>query len=427
MKNVLTPLALLLWSFPLAAAADWPHQRGPQQDGTLSDDTSALESLPDDPKIVWKIPATDGFAAPIISNGRVIYGDFQKRKESYHALQLADAKPLWDDELDDPHKDGFGTGPRCAPVSDGNLVLVQSCKGELHCLDAGSGKLIWQKNFQSDFGAPYIGEKGKAAGASRHGYAASPCIDGDHVIATAGGPGASVVCLEKRTGKVVWKSQDDLAAYSPPLVATLAGVEQVVCFTASGVIGLERSHGKLLWRVPLSTAFGRHVVAPIVHGDLVIVGSHEIGLVATRIVEKNGKVTAQEAWKLGKEMGPNFASPICVGDHLYMVAGQQVVCLDVKTGKQAWAQDGKIQTKANRAFAAFIGLGKSVMMLNDMGELILFKADPSAYRELGRTQVCGKNWCHPAYSDGTLVVRDAKKLTCIDLRPSARDTTTDDL
>ena len=74
-----------------------------------------------------------------------------------------------------------------------------------------------------------------------------------------------------------------------------------------------------------------------------------------------------------------------------------------------------VPSLARRAFAAFIGMGDRVMMLTDLGELILFEADPGAYRELGRTQVCGKNWCHPAYSDGKVVVRDGKNLTCVDL------------
>lgn len=414
MHRVLLSL-LLAASIGNTPAGDWPHQRGPSQNAHASSDGKLLAEVPGDPAVVWRIPVTDGFAAPIISNGRVIYGDFQKRKETFHAVHLSDGKPIWHDELDAPHKDGFGTGPRCAPVSDGNHVFTQSCKGELHCLSAESGELLWRKNYLTDFGAPYTGEKGKTQGAARHGYSASPCIDGDHVIALVGAPGAGVVCFEKNTGKVVWKSQDDQAAYSPPIVATLAGVEQVICFNVSGIIGLDRKEGSLLWRVPLSTNYGRHVVAPVIHGDIVIVGSHEVGLVATRIEKQDGKIVATEAWKHDSEMGPNFASPVCVGDYLYLLVKRQVVCLDAKTGKQQWAQDGNVQTSADRAFASFIGMGENVMMLNDMGELILFKADPSAYQELGRTQVCGKNWCHPAYSEGMLVVRDAKRLVCLDL------------
>ncbi len=419
MPKVSLSLTLLLLGagMPFAEAADWPHQRGPQLDGSVPPGALVPSALPEDPRVVWTIPVTDGYAAPIITQGKVIYGDLQKRKETFHGINLTDGEAEWHDVLDDPHKDGFGTGPRCAPVSDGEVVLLQSCMGELHCVDVATGKRLWEKNYLSDFGALYVGEKGTTKGGARHGYNASPCIHQGQVIALAGGPGAGVVCLDKKTGTVVWQSQDDQAAYSPPLVTTLAGVEQVVCFTVSGVIGLDRADGKLLWRVPLSTNYGRHIAAPVVYDDLVIVGSHEVGLVAIRVFRRDGKIEIEEAWKHDQELGPNVASPVCIGGHLYMLAKKQIVCLEAKTGKQAWSQDGIVLTTEREAFAAFIGLGDKVMLLTDLGELILFKADPDAYSEISRTQVCGKNWCHPAYADGMLIVRDAKKLRCLELLP----------
>lgn len=397
-------------------SADWPHQRGPQQNGLMSPGSIDSLNLKDEPEILWKEAVADGYAAPIIIKNIVIYGDLQRGKETYTAIKLGDAKLLWKDVLDSPHRDGFGTGPRCAPVSDGGIVLLQSCKGELHCLDLLSGDLLWSKNYTKDFDSLYIGEKGNALGASRHGYTASPLIDGDHVITLAGGKGAGIVCLNKKNGKVIWKSQDDQAAFSPPIVTTLAGVKQVVCFTVKGLVGVDRVDGKLLWRVPLSTSYGRHVVAPTIYNDMVIVGSHEIGLIAVKVTAKGKELTAEESWKLGKDMAPNFASPICMGDNLYLLAKKQVLCIDAKTGKLAWSKDGNVKTSARQAFAAFIGLKDQVMMLNDMGELILFEADPGSYKEIGRVQVCGKNWCHPAYSNGKLLIRDSRKLICLDLK-----------
>ncbi len=415
MRTTLNTTMCLIICITSAVTADWPNQRGPTMTGVVGAGVPVPNKLPETLQVIWKGPAADGFAAPIIANGKVIFGDLQKNKEVFHALSFADAKPVWSDVLDDPHKDGFGIGPRCAPVSDGKLVFTQSCKGELHCLDLASGKLLWKTNYQKDFGAPYTGEKGKTAGGARHGYNASPLIDGDHVIALVGGPGAGVVCLEKKTGRIIWKSQDDQAAYSPPMVATLAGVEQVVCFTVQGVIGLQRTDGKLLWRVPLTTNYGRHVAAPIIYHDMVVVGSHEIGLVATRIVKIGDSIAAEEAWKRGKEAGPNFSSPVVVGDHMYYLVKKQVICLDLKSGQQAWAQDGCVVSSPDKGFASFMVMTDKIVMLNDTGELIMFKADPKAYSEISRTQVCGKNWCHPAYADGKLIVRDHKNLICVQL------------
>lgn len=405
-----------LAALTLPAKADWPHMRGPHLNGHASTDAVALEALPDDPKVVWRLDATDGFAAPIVVDNKVIYGDYQKRKEAFHAVELDTGKPLWSDALDDPHKDGFGTGPRCAPVSDGTIVLTQSCKGELHCLDLETGKLLWEKNYLKDFGAHYAGETGKTQGGARHGYGASPCIDGEHVIALASGPGAGIVCLDKRSGEVVWKSQSDQAAYAPPIVKKVAGIEQVICFTVQGALGLRRDNGELLWRVPLTTDYGRHIAIPVVYRDLVIVGSHQVGLRAIRLKpDGNRGLTAEEAWKHDADLGPNIASPIGIDDHLYVMAKKQVHCLEAQSGKIKWSQSGNVPTEERRAFAAFIGLGDTILMLNAMGELIHFKANPDAYQEIGRAQVCGKNWCHPAYANGRLVVRDARKLSCVSL------------
>jgi outer membrane protein assembly factor BamB len=407
-------LALLSSLLSVGIAADWPTQRGPAVDGVIPAGSVLPTALPDAPKVVWKGPAGDGFAAPIVVGGKVVYLDLQNGQETVHAITLDKAKPLWDAPLDSAHKDGFGTGPRCAPVSDGKLVFAQSCKGQLSCFDLASGKVVWSTNYVKDFKAIYTGEKGDSKGGSRHGYNGSPTLDGDHLYALVSGPGAGVVCFEKTTGKAVWKSQDDQAAYAPPIIATIAGVKQVVAFTVSGALGLDAKDGALLWRVPLTTNYGRHVMAPIVHDDLVVVGSHEVGLVATRLSAKGGKVDAAAAWTR-KDLGPNFASPVRVGGHLYGLVKKQTVCVDLATGKDLWQHDGNVSTSPDKAFAAFIAAGTKVMMFNDGGELILFAADPKEYRELGRVQVCGKSWCHPAYVDGKIVVRDAKQFLCVEI------------
>jgi outer membrane protein assembly factor BamB len=383
-------------------------------DGAVPAGSPLPNSLPDAPKVIWKGPVGEGFAAPIVAGGKVVYLDLQNGQEVVHAISLDQAKPAWEAPLDSAHKDGFGTGPRCAPVSDGKLVFAQSCKGQLSCLALDSGKVVWSTSYVKDFGAAYFGEKGDSKGGSRHGYTASPCLHGDRLYALVSGPGAGVVCFDKASGKVVWKSQDDQGAYSPPVVATIAGVEQVVCFTVQGAVGLAAADGALLWRVPLTTNYGRHVMAPVVHGDLVVVGSHEVGLVATRIAAAGGKVGAKEAW-VRKDLGPNFSSPVRIGGQLYGLVKKQVVCVDLATGKDAWQHEGNVGTSPDKAFAAFIAAGENVLMFNDGGELILFAGDPAAYRELGRVQVCGKSWCHPAYVDGRMVVRDAKQLLCVEL------------
>jgi outer membrane protein assembly factor BamB len=198
-------------------------------------------------------------------------------------------------------------------------------------------------------------------------------------------------------------------------MATIAGVKQVVCFTVQGALGLAAKDGALLWRVPLTTDYGRHVMAPIVHGDLVLVASHQVGMVASRITAKDGVFSAEKVWTR-KELGCNFSSPVAVGDHLYgLFPGKKVCCAEIATGKTMWEQDGVVTSSADKGFAAFIAMGRNVLTLNDTGELVLFAADPAAFTQVSRVQVCGNNWCHPAYADGALYLRDHKQLMGVEL------------
>ncbi len=408
--RVLPVLALLIST---TFAADWPQWRGPARTGHVPTGEPMPQTLPAEPKSVWRVPVGGGFASPVLLGGRLFHLDDQAGTEVAHAVDPATGKELWSAKIFSSHQDGFGIGPRTTPVADGDKVFVQSAKGEFQCLDAASGKVVWRKNFVDDFGAIYVGEKGTAAGASRHGATGSPIIDGENIIVQVGSTqGASIVALKKATGDVVWKSENDQTAYAAPVIATIAGVRQFVSFTAEALIGLDPANGKLLWRTPAATRLGRNVTTPNVWRDLVIVASHQLGLVATRVT-KDG---ASEAW-VNKKMLINFSSPVVVGDHLYGLGpAKNLVCIAAATGNLAWEQPGLTHTDGSRAEAAFLVMGKSILTLTDGGELVLFAADPAGYRELGRTQACGVTWCNPAYADGRLYLRDAKELICLELQ-----------
>src|SRR6185369_10361463 len=118
---------------------------------------------------------------------------------------------------------------------------------------------------------------------------ATPVIDGEHIIVAAGGKdGNSILCFKKRDGKLIWKSQSDQTAYAPPIVANIAGTKQVVVFTTIALIGLNPADGDLLWRVPFTTGFGRHVTTPVVYDDVVSVASFQFGLVGVKVAKNSG-------------------------------------------------------------------------------------------------------------------------------------------
>src|SRR5262245_8918550 len=235
-------------------AADWPQWRGPARTGHIPEHWPAPKTLPAEPKILWRSKVGDAFASPVVADGKVFHLDNQAGKETVHALDAATGHEVWSKSLDEAFKDvQTASGPRCTPLFDGGRLYAQSCRGELKCFAANDGAELWHVNYASDFGASFIGEKGQAQGAARHGYNGSPVVDGTHLITLAGGTnGAGIVCLDMASGRVVWKSGHDPAAYAPPVIAALAGRKQVVAFTCIGLIGADTRDGTELWRVPLS-------------------------------------------------------------------------------------------------------------------------------------------------------------------------------
>jgi outer membrane protein assembly factor BamB len=409
--------ALVLFCFTIGArAGDWPQWLGPQRDGHAPADSPSVEKLAPELKVVWRKRLGGGFSSPVVAGGKVVVFDENGQEEVAHLLDAKTGVEIWSAAIGPVYRDEWGAGPRSTPIIDGDQVFVQSCRGEFRCLTLATGSVNWGASFEKDFGVKFLGSKADEGTAARRGNNGSPVVDGDAVIVPVGSTnGATLVCFDKRSGKILWKAGQDEAAYSSPVVATLAGVKQVVAFTADALMGVEREHGTILWRVPFRTSAKRHAATPVTWGDTVIVNSHTIGLVATKIVAQGGGLQAVPLWA-NKELKINLSTPVRVGDYLYdQGPNQTYICADARTGETKWQAPGFGGRGTENS--STIVIGKNLLVLTDEGELVLMAARSDRYTELARTQVCGKNWNFPALADGRLYVRDARELICYDLLP----------
>lgn len=405
----------------MAHAGDWPQWRGPARTGHAAVEEKPLSSLPAEARVLWRLKTGAGWASPVVAEGKVFYADNQAGKEMLHAVRTADGHELWRTNVDAVMHDEQGPdGPRGTPLVSGEHVYMQSCLGELQCRRVADGALVWRTNFRRDFGAPWLGEDSVIPGASEHGYTGSPVLAEGLLIALVGSTnGAGVVAFDRQTGAVRWKSQNDLAAYAAPMVARIAGVEQIVCFTVEGLLSLAPADGHVLWRVPVKTNYGRHCLTPLVVGDHVITGSYQAGLLGARITLSDGVLKATPAWT-NADVAMNFTSPIAVGDFIYGVGpAKNLVCVEAATGRAAWSKEGYFNAAPGSTFGALLVVGANLLLQTDGGVAILIAANPAECRELGRIQVCGKTWSHPAYADGRLYVQDGLSgkgnLRCVEL------------
>lgn len=412
---------LLLWLtfYGVSRAADWPQWRGPDRSGRVPENSPVPTSISADPKRLWRLEIGGGFSSPVVAGNHLIYLDGQGDKEVAHMVDADSGKEIWHVPYAALFQDEWGPGPRSTPIIDGDRVYVQSCNGEFCCLNLADGKTIWSVNFEKDFGVRFLGNKANEGTASRRGNNGSPVIDGDHVIVPVGATdGATLVCFDKKNGKVLWKTGNDEAAYSSLMVATLAGTKEIVTFDAEALMGVEASSGKILWRVPLVTGAKRHAMTPVIFGDNIAVNSQTIGLVCFKIMKDGEGQHADRAWVI-KDLKINLATPVFYDNHLYCAGeNKNYVCVDALTGKKCWSQPG-----FGDKMAVTILLGKNLLVTTDLGDMFFIAADPVKYTELAHTQLTGKTWNHPAYANGKLYMREGLnsgwKLNCFELMPKS--------
>ena len=410
-------------------AGDWSQWRGEQRDG-FAQDEKPLNALAAKPKLMWQVPAGKGQGGLILSHGRLVMCHETvvggEPMETAAVIDTTTGKTLWQTPYSESwqYTNVYGPGPRTAPMIDGDLLFCQSATGVLAGISLKSGKLIWSKQYSKDYGAKWFG--GNAPGssgtaASRHGNNGAPVTDAKHIYAAAGGhKGASLVCLEKSTGKLVWKSGNDYAAYAGLMLGKLAGVEQVVYVTAANMKGYRAVDGKELWSVPVKTGAARNIVTPILQDDTVTVASHTVGTFQVRIRNSGDGQIAEPVWS-NKDVKTNITTPVLKDGYLYGLGtsrgkNSDFVCLNHKNGELVWSKGGYDD------YASVIGLGDALLVHGSRGAVTLLKATPKAYTELGRIDAASQlTWNFPVYSNGVLYLKDGlrdggNKLTALKLQ-----------
>jgi hypothetical protein len=416
--------ALLAWIVPcfLGAAEDWTQYRGNSGDGACAESVAA--GWPSaGPKRLWTAQTPAGFSSLVIADGKaftIISREMDGTlAEVCVALDAVTGKEIWaavtgkakyqggGDSGADGNKGG--DGPRSTPAVSGNRVYVYSAQMLLSCLDAGTGKAIWKTDVRQEFNGKNIGWES----------AMSPVVDGNQVYIAGGGPGQSMLALDKGTGAVVWKTGDDSMTHATPVVATIQGVKQVIFLMQSGLVSLEAGTGKPLWTFPFTyrTATG---CSPVVSGDIVFcTAGYDVGGAACEITRSGGSFAAKELWRIkGNATAASlWSTPVCKDGYLYGMmtfkkfATGPLKCVELKTGTVKWEQPG---------FGAgnVVLAGNTLVALADDGQVTLVEATPLEYKELGRTKaIQGKCWSTPALSNGRLYVRSTKETACLDLAP----------
>jgi outer membrane protein assembly factor BamB len=411
---------LFLAATVLAWAADWPQIRGPQRTG-ISQERGLLRQWPKQgPALLWQLSDIgDGYGTPSVAGGRVyLMSNRGMDNEFVQALSVEDGKTIWTTKLGgvgNPNQQPPYPMARSTPTVDGDKVYAQSSDGDLACLDAASGKIVWQKNLRRDFG----GKPGTWA------YAESPLIDGDVVVATPGGSEATLVALNKKTGNVVWKSTvpgGEPAGYASVLAIDAAGRRQYVQFLDKGVVGVDARTGQFLWRYGQTAGGPANIAMTVSRGDYVYsTNARRFGAGLVKLASTKDGVAAEQVY-FERDAPNTLGGQVLLGDTIYGTNQEGPAAAEFATGKILWKSTG---VGPGAVFYA----DDRLYFHGENGEIALAEATPQAYRELGRftppgqpkrTDAKERAWSYPVVAAGRLYIRDRGTLWCFDVRAGAR-------
>jgi outer membrane protein assembly factor BamB len=390
-----------------AGAANWPQWRGPDRTD-ISQETGLLKTWPKDgPPLVWTFEdAAVGYSGPAIVGDRLYLMGGDERAEYVYALDIGTKSPkkLWSAEVGELFQETRGDGPRGTPTVDGSQLYCIGGEGELVCVDTTTGERRWHCNLRRDLGGRMM---------SGWGYTESPLVDGEKVVCTPGGPQGTLAALDKKTGKVLWRSKNftDAAAYSSLVVMTVGGIRQYVQMTGESVAGVAADDGRLLWRFPRPSPVAA-IPTPIVHDNFVYVSSgYGTGCALLKISPGgSGSLHCEEVYS-NKNMVNHHGGVVLVDGYLYGYSdGKGWVCQNFQTGGLVWQERRKLG-KGSLTYAD----GRLYCYSEDNGTAVLIEATPDGWKENGRFRVprestrrspSGKFWTHPVIANGRLYLRD---------------------
>jgi outer membrane protein assembly factor BamB len=387
----------------VSAAQDWPQWRGPGRDGRTP---VALGKGPWPPTLerVWRVSVGGGHSSPLVSGGRVFLHSRQGEDEVVWSFDLETGRPLWRRSYPAPYTmsraaRSHGKGPKATPVVHDARVCTFGISGILSCFETDSGDLIWRKEFEGQFSAT----------SPLYGVAMSPVIADDMLIAHVGGHDAgALTAFDLSTGAVRWAWQGDGPAYASPIVSEVAGIRQLVTQSQNHVLGLAMADGRLLWKIPFTTAYDQNAVTPIVSGDRVIFSGLDNGVHAVRIVKQAGRWAAEKLWS-NDSVSAYMSSPVLEGGRIFGLSHRrkgQLFCLDASSGALLWSSEGRQAENASLVLAD--GL---LFVLTEKAELLVAEPSDERFVPLATYTVADSpTWAHSAVLEGRVLVKDVDSL-----------------
>ena len=415
MKHLLLTILVLI-NTQLIIGQEIIEWRGPGRTGVYNE-TGLLKEWPENgPKLLWAAENLHkGYSSVVIANNSIYTTGSNGTEDVLICLDMA-GKLKWQVPYGRSW-DGSYTESRCTPTIENERIYVSSGLGDIACINANSGDIIWSVKASEKFSGTY----------GRWGLAESLLILGDKVFFTPGGNITTMVAFNKLTGKLIWQSESlkDEPSYVSPLLIDRNGKKIIVTVTAKYIIGVLPDDGKILWKFDFGSLIdegGRnnHTNTPLYeNGKIFVTSGYNHKCVMLNLSEDGQSVDI--AW-ISPVLDVHHGGVVKIGNHIYgsnWIDNRMGnwVCLDWETGEV------KYETEWINKGSVISAEGNLYCYEEKTGNIALVKATPEKFDVISSFKVplgTGPHWSHPLIKDGVLYIRHMDALMAYDIKANEK-------
>lgn len=364
------------------------------------------------PKLLWKQPVGAGWS------GFAVVGDYAVTQEQRGAQELVVCYEVTTGQVAWTHADAVrwdprgngalgGVGPRATPTAHDGRIFAHGATGILNCIDARTGQLLWSHDTIAEHDGEVV----------TWGKAGSPLIVDDRVVVSVGGPNkGSLVAYDIASGKQAWAAGHRQSSYATPVLATLAGVRQILSVDEDFLTAHRAEDGAELWEFPWPSNSGSSAAAaqpvPLGEDRVLLTKGYGLGAEVIQVTRVGDKFAAESVWKKQSVLKNKMSNVLVRDGFAYGLDDVFLQCVDLNDGRQAW----KKRRSPSFGHGQILLVGEAIIVLSESGEILLVEASPKKYHELASLQAIeGVTWNNPALSGRRLLVRNGEQSACFEL------------
>ena len=347
--------------------------------------------------IKWKtaIPLP-GYNSPVIWGDKIFLSGASETKRDVYCLDAVSGKILWNSPVEKiPGSPSQAPGVsketgQAAPslTTDGQRVYAIFANGDLIALDL-DGNPVWSKNL----GVP----------ANHYGHSSSLMMYRDILIIQYDQRGApAVIGLSGKTGEQVWKTARNvkISWASPSLINTGNRMELILAAEPS-VASYDPLTGKELWSIDCISG---EVGPSLAYAAGIVFSVNEYSTLSAVRIADPPKVL----WE-NNEYLSDVPSPVATDKYLFLVTSYgTAVCYDAVAGTKYWEHDF-----GNPVYSSPMLAEGKIYIMDKKGMMNIIKADKE-FSLLSQCPLGEGSFCTPAFTNGHIFLRGDRNLYCVE-------------